>query len=102
MRELDVVPKKKEMKVRVPEAARLVRFLLGPTGRILVASIALLVIASMGVFTYYYSKYSRLVDQKLKAGPFANTAKIFAAPRVVAVGDPMTPALLAAELRSSG
>ena len=44
----------------------------------------------------------RVIDEKLKAGPFANTAKIFAAPRVGAVGDVITPAEIAAELRRSG
>jgi len=47
-------------------------------------------------------KYSRLIDQKLRAGPFANTSKIFAAPRLIAVGDPITSDEIAAELRRCG
>jgi len=101
MRELCVVPKK-EMRVRIPQGAGLTRFLLAPAGRVLVVAAALIVFASFGVFTYYYVKYSRLVDQKLRAGPFANTAKVFAAPKLIAVGDPMTPEEVAAELRRSG
>ena len=105
MRELVVVPKepsKKEMKVRVPKGAGLARFFLRPAGRILVALFALLVIAGLGVFTYFYVTYSKLVDQKLRVGPFANTAKIFAAPKLIAVGDPMTPAEVSLELRRAG
>ena len=106
MRELGVVPKaaaqKKEMRVRVPKGAGLARFFLRPAGRVVVILFALLVVAALGVFTYYYSTYSKLVDQKLRAGPFANTAKIFASPKLIAVGDPMQPAEVASELRRSG
>jgi penicillin-binding protein 1B len=105
MRELNVVPKrtpKKDMKLRVPQGAGLARFFLGPVGRLLVIGFALFVILGLGTFTYYYAKYSRLIDEKLRVGPFANTAKIFAAPESVAVGEAATPAGIAAELRRSG
>jgi len=95
-------PPKKEMKVRVPQSAGLTRFLLGPVGRFLVIGFALFTILGFGAFTYFYARYSRLIDQKLRAGPFANTAKIFAAPESVAVGDATTPTEIAAELRRSG
>jgi penicillin-binding protein 1B len=101
MRESSVVANK-EMRVRVPQKAGLARFLLGPVGRVLIAFSVLVLLVGLAAFTYFYAKYSKLVDEKLKAGPFANTAKIFAAPRTIAVGDVMTPAGVAAELRSSG
>ena len=101
MRQLIEVPKK-EVKLRIPQSARFTRFFLGPAGRILVAVFALCVIAGLGVFTFYYARYSKLVDEKLRVGPFANTAKIFAAPRTVAVGDRMTPAQVGVELRRAG
>ena len=102
MRELDVVPKKKEMKVRVQSNAGLAKFLLGPVGRILVAGLALFTIAGAGVFTYFYAKYAQVIDQKLRVGPFANSAKIYAAPESVAVGDSFTPEDIANSLRRSG
>ena len=71
-------------------------------GRILIVATALLVILGAGAFTYFYAKYARIFDEKLKAGLFANTAKIFAAPDSVSVGDALTPAQIAAELRRSG
>ena len=58
--------------------------------------------AALAVFTYYYVKYSRLIEAKLAAGPFANTSMLFAAPRTVAVGDFATPQEIAIELRHSG
>jgi penicillin-binding protein 1B len=90
------------MKLRVPQGAGLARFFLGPVGRLLVIGFALFVILGLGTFTYFYAKYSRLIDEKLRVGPFANTAKIFAAPESVAVGEIATPAGIAAELRRSG
>jgi penicillin-binding protein 1B len=99
---MGMVAKKKEMKVRVPKNAGLAQFFLKPAGRILVIGTALLVVLGLGVFTYNYSKYSRLIDAKLRAGPFAVTAKLFAAPQSVAVGETLTPSEIAAELHRSG
>src|SRR5512133_3024103 len=90
------------MRLRVASGARLTRFVLGPAGRFLIVSVAILSVLGLGVFTYYYSKYSRLIDQKLRTGPFANTAKIYAAPKVVALGDAITPAEIAADLKRTG
>ena len=90
------------MKVRVPREAGLAQFFLKPVGRVLIVVFALSTLLGLGVFTYYYVKYSRLIDQKLTAGPFANTAKIFAAPRSVYLGDAVAPADIAAELRRTG
>ena len=73
-----------------------------PVGRILVLGLALLTILGLGTFTYFYSRYSRLIDQKLRAGPFVQTAKLYSAPQSVAVGDATTPGQIAAELRRSG
>jgi len=93
---------KGRVKVRVPRKAYLVRFFLHPAGKFLAISFTLAFILMAGVLTHYYAKYSRLIDQKLRAGPFANTSKIFAAPRLIAVGDATTAADIAAELRRSG
>ncbi len=66
------------------------------------AALALLTILGLSSFTYLYAKYSRVIDQKLREGPFANNAKVFAAPASIAVGDAGTPVEIAAELRRSG
>jgi penicillin-binding protein 1B len=105
MRELDFVPKtatKREMKIRVPKNARLARFFLGRFGRILMFGTAIFAILGISTFLYFYHKYSTIIDERLRAGVFANTAKIYAAPESVAVGDPGTPDAIAAELRRSG
>jgi penicillin-binding protein 1B len=60
------------------------------------------VTAAMAVFTYYYVSYSREIEAKLAAGPFANTSMLFAAPRSLAVADTASPQEIANELRHSG
>jgi len=90
------------MRVRVPGNSSLTRFFLGPVGRLLIMGCAVFVILLMGVFIYFYARYSRVIDEKLRAGPFANNAKIFAAPESVGVGDALAPNDIARELRRSG
>src|SRR5579863_6373645 len=107
MRELDVVPRtvtkpKREMKVRVPGKDGVARFVLGRAGRILVIGLSVMLILGLGAFTYFYYIYARVIDEKLRAGPFANTAKLFAAPESVSVGDAKAPGDIASELRRSG
>src|SRR5579864_1542863 len=94
--------KKNDVRVRVTGNARLAHFITGPLGKVILVSFILLVTCGILSFTYYYVKYSRLIDQKLRAGPFANTSKIFAAPKVIGVGDQISPADIVLELRRSG
>lgn len=49
-----------------------------------------------------YHNYSRLIDQKLQAGPFPNTSMIFAAARPIAVGDEISIPAVVATLRNAG
>jgi penicillin-binding protein 1B len=72
----------------------LVRFVL--FGAIAVAVIGVI------VFFAYYMKYARLTDEKLAQGPFPNSSLLYAAPRVVGVGDPGTPLQFAGKLREAG
>jgi penicillin-binding protein 1B len=90
------------VKVQVHRKALLVRFLLNPWGKAFLLTFILASTAALGVGTYYYVKYSRLLEAKLKAGPFANTAMLFGAPHLVTVGDPGTPEEIVDLLRRSG
>jgi penicillin-binding protein 1B len=55
------------------------------------------------IFGYYYFKYQRVVNDRLAAGPlFANVSQIYAAPREVRVGQKLTAASIAQELRTAG
>ena len=75
-------------KVRVPQNAGLVRFFLHPAGKILLASIVLLLIAGLGVFIHFYNVYSKMIDERLRGGPYSTTARIFAAPGSISVRRP--------------
>jgi penicillin-binding protein 1B len=64
---------------------------------------ALLLFATAGtVFTYYYVKYSRLIDASLRTGPFSHTSMLYASPRPVMVGDETRIEEIASYLRKCG
>ena len=90
------------VKVQVPRRALLVRFILSPWGRAFVATLTVFTAVCLGVFVWFYVKYARLIDEKLAAGPFANTSMLFAAPRSVDVGEEVNAQQISAELRRSG
>ena len=82
-----------------------------PTGKHTLSSLALRVaLVAIAVFALvflvvggsYYYKYQGIVDARLKEPLFANTAKIFAAPREVRPGQKFSIHLIATELRESG
>jgi penicillin-binding protein 1B len=108
VRELEVVARpddrnsKQKMKLRIPRGSGLARLVLGPVGRVVIIVCSLLLIAALGSFIFFYASYAAVIDQRLKAGVFANSAKIFAAPISVAVGDAVTPMDIATDLRRSG
>jgi len=65
-------------------------------GGIATAVIALIVVCA------YYMKYARLTDEKLAQGPFPNSSMLYAAPRIIGLGDLGTPLQFAAKLREAG
>ena len=70
--------------------------------RIGLVTIAAVTLVLFTVFSYFYIKYQYVVSDRLKQPIFANTAKIFAAPREVRPGQKLTVRLIANELRSAG
>jgi penicillin-binding protein 1B len=89
------------VRIQVPKKAALVRFVLNPWGRAFLIAFILVNTIGLLTFTYYYVKYAKMIEEKLAAGPFANTSLLFAAPQVVMVGDQMAPNDVVAELRRS-
>lgn len=90
------------VKLHVPRKARLSRFAVHPAGKIALASAALLLVGVLLAFTYFYAKFARMIDAKLRAGPIQSTAMIFAAPQAVTIGDRMTSDEIVSQLRRSG
>jgi penicillin-binding protein 1B len=70
--------------------------------KIALGACALVVFIGVCVFGYFNFKYRGLVDERLKQPIFADTAKIYAAPREVRPGQKLSVRLLAGELRQAG
>jgi penicillin-binding protein 1B len=95
--------RKSDRKVRVPQKnAGLVRFFLHPAGKTLLVMVGLALIAGIIVFVHFYNVYSKMIDARLKGGAYNTTARIFASPNSVAVGDVASPSDLAISLRRAG
>lgn len=80
----------------------LARFLLSKWGKIFVVSCVLALAIGVGIFSYYYVHYARIIEEKLAAGPFATTSLLYAAARPVAVGDDGKLEEIATYLRRCG
>jgi penicillin-binding protein 1B len=70
--------------------------------KLAVAAVLLVVCAASGVFAYYYIKYERIVERRMRGPIFANAAKIFALPKLVRTGDKLTVHEITAQLRRAG
>ncbi len=58
-------------------------------------------LAGIGFFTYYYVRFSRVIDARLSGDVFNNSSLVFAAPTKVFVGEPATPREITADLRKA-
>lgn len=68
---------------------------------ILLGFLALLTaIGAIVVFSYIH--FSRIIDEQLKAGPFSTTASIYAAPRILSLGQQISIDEIIASLRRAG
>ena len=91
-----------KLRVQIPSKALFVRFILNPWGKAFLLAFVLTVTIGLSIFTYYYAKYARITEEKLKAGPFAHTSLLYAAPRPVMLGDQAQPGEIAAYLQRCG
>ena len=70
--------------------------------RFAIGAFAILALVFVGIFSYLYVKYDRIIDARFKGPVFANAAKIYAAPQTVSVGEAVELKDIAAELRHAG
>jgi hypothetical protein len=87
---------------RGPQLPRKPFFLESRRGRIAAASVLALFGLCIGLYGLLYEKFAGLVDRRLAAGAFSHTFNIFTAPKIVAVGDPLTLDAVVGRLRRSG
>ena len=78
-------------------------FTLGdPLVKFLVAGFLVAGILFMAVFAFFYVKYEGIVDRRMSGPIFTNSAKIYARPEYVRVGDKSTAQEIATYLRRAG
>ena len=73
-----------------------------PLVKTFVAGFIIVCLVMMGIFTFFYVKYGRMVDRRMAGGIFSNAAKIYARPQAVSVGEKLDAAEIAAQLRRAG
>jgi penicillin-binding protein 1B len=59
-------------------------------------------LAAAGLFTYYYTKYSRMIDARLSGHVLQSTTQIFSAPEHISVGQAISPEELTGYLQRDG
>jgi penicillin-binding protein 1B len=74
--------------------------LLSPLGKTLLLAFVLALTLGVGIFTYFYVKYAKIIDARLRTGVFSNTSLIYSAPRSIFLGDQARGEEIAAYLRS--
>jgi penicillin-binding protein 1B len=58
--------------------------------------------AVLGLFAFYYIRYQKIIDARMRGPLFETSAQIYAGPRIVGVGDKRTTEELVIELRRAG
>ena len=64
--------------------------------------VLLVVVGLASVLTFYYVRYSRMIEERLSGPVFPNVSQIYAAPERLTVGQPASVSGVVARLRSAG
>jgi penicillin-binding protein 1B len=73
-----------------------------PIVRAALLTFAVVAIGIVSFFTYFYVKYDRIIDKRFSSPVFSNSAKLYATPQIVKVGQKIDPQQIAAQLRRAG
>lgn len=73
-----------------------------PVVRIALSVFLVLAVAICAFFSYYYVKYDRVISRRFKGQVFSNSAKIYAVPPRLYLGEKIEPREIASELRQAG
>ncbi|HEY1799565.1 MAG TPA: PBP1A family penicillin-binding protein [Terriglobales bacterium] len=73
-----------------------------PILKIGVAVFLVLAVIGVAFFSYFYVKYDHIIQARFQNPIFSNSAKIYALPRTVRLGEESSPKEIAAELRGAG
>jgi penicillin-binding protein 1B len=92
------IPKKKEDGTSDGRS----RFSRDPLLKMGLITFVVLSVLALGFFSYFYVKYERIIEARFQNPIFSNSAKIYAVPQTVHLGEEITPKEIAADLRSAG
>jgi penicillin-binding protein 1B len=90
------------IKIKIPRAKGVRNSLSSPIVRAALAAVLIICLGLFGVFSYYYYKYQKIVERRMSGQIFANTAKIYAQPRSLRVGQKADPREIGNYLRHAG
>ncbi len=90
------------IKIKIPRVKGFRNGLRSPILRAAVAAFLIVCLLMFGLFSYYYVKYQKIVDKRMSGQIFANTAKIYAQPRSVRIGQKADTKEVANYLRHAG
>jgi len=79
-----------------------VGFYRDPLVRIFFKVFLVVAVLLVGVFSYYYVKYDRIITERLSQPVFNNSAKIYAIPQTVRLGEKITAKEIAVQLDRAG
>jgi penicillin-binding protein 1B len=95
------------IKIRIPKGgdaeAKGIRGLpRDPVMRAALVVFAVLAVAAVGFFSYFYIKYDRIIEKRFRNPVFASSAKIYALPQVIREGEKIDARDIVADLRRGG
>src|SRR5689334_8132434 len=90
------------IKIKIPRVKGFRGSLKNPFFRAGLAAFLIISLVLFGVFSYYYIKYQKIVDKRFYGPIFANSAKIYAQPREVRIGQKADPREISNYLRHAG
>jgi len=73
-----------------------------PVIRASLLAFLIVAVAVVGVFSYFYVKYDRVIEKRFSNPVFSNAAQIYAIPKTLRPGQTVDPRTIAAELRHAG
>ena len=73
-----------------------------PIVRLLLAAFALFSVVILGIFSFFFIKYDRMIEERFRGPVFTTSARIFARPHTIRPGERIQAHEIAALLRRSG
>ena len=93
------IPQNGSKKQKTTRGGRIVSH---PLFKLAFVVLVVLTLVAVGIFSYYYVKYDRIVEARIRGPIFSTSAKIYARPPLVSVGDRASGEEIISELRRAG